>query len=47
LDRPQRQAELARLTGGSRVTEALLQSAGELLDEAEAYRASLPGTASS
>jgi DNA repair protein RecN (Recombination protein N) len=47
LDRSQRQAELARLTGGSRVTEALLQSAGELLDEAEAYRASLPGTASS
>ena len=34
-------AELARLTGGSRVTDALLQSAGELLDEAEAYRGKL------
>ena len=41
LDREQRKAELARLTGGSHVTEALLQSAGELLDEAEAYRRSL------
>lgn len=41
LDRVQRQAELARLTGGSRVTEALLESAGELLDEAEVYRQSL------
>ena len=34
-------AELARLTGGSKVTDALLQSAGELLDEAEAYRRTL------
>lgn len=41
LDRAQRMAELARLTGGSRVTDALLQSAGELLDEAEAYRGKL------
>lgn len=41
LDREQRKAELARLTGGSRVTDALLQSAGELLDEAEAYRRKL------
>lgn len=41
LDRKQRMAELARLTGGSKVTDALLQSAGELLDEAEAYRRKL------
>lgn len=41
LDREQRKAELARLTGGSKVTDALLQSAGELLDEAEAYRRKL------
>ena len=41
LDREQRKAELARITGGSKVTEALLQSAGELLDEAERYRKSL------
>ncbi|BAK99555.1 DNA repair protein RecN [Oscillibacter valericigenes Sjm18-20] len=41
LDREQRKAELARLTGGSKVTDTLLQSAGELLDEAEAYRRKL------
>ena len=41
LDREQRQAELARITGGSHVTEALLESAGELLDQAEAYRETL------
>ena len=41
LDRPARMAELARITGGSSVTEALLASAGELLDAAETYRASL------
>ena len=38
MDREQRKAELARITGGSRVTEALLESAGELLDAAEEYR---------
>jgi len=38
LDRERRKAELARITGGSKVTEALLESAGELLDEAERYR---------
>ena len=38
LDRDRRKAELARITGGAKVTEALLESAGELLDEAEAYR---------
>ena len=41
LDRARRKAELARITGGSKVTEALLKSAGELLDAAEAYRAAL------
>ena len=41
LDREQRKAELARITGGSQVTEALLESAGELLDGAEAYRKAL------
>ncbi|MBE6962983.1 MAG: DNA repair protein RecN [Ruminococcaceae bacterium] len=38
LDREQRKAELARITGGSKVTDALLESAGELLDEAERFR---------
>ncbi|MEA4993434.1 MAG: DNA repair protein RecN [Oscillibacter sp.] len=38
LDRRRRMEELARITGGSKVTDALLQSAGELLDGAEAYR---------
>ena len=41
LDREQRKAELARITGGSKVTDALLESAGELLDEVEAYRKSI------
>ncbi len=41
LDRAQRQQELSRITGGSHVTQALLQSAGELLDGAESYRRSL------
>ena len=41
LDRERRKAELARITGGSRVTEALLASAGELLDQAERYRSEL------
>ena len=41
LDRERRKAELARITGGSKVTDALLESAGELLDEAEQYRAGL------
>ncbi len=38
LDREARKAELARITGGSKVTDALLQSAGELLDGADAYK---------
>ena len=41
LDRQQRAQELARLTGGAHVTEALLRSAEELLDEAGAYRKKL------
>ena len=41
LDREARKAELARITGGSQITEALLRSAGELLDNAEAYRKTL------
>ena len=41
LDREQRKAELARITGGTQVTPALLESAGELLDAAEAYRKGL------
>ena len=41
LDREQRMAELARITGGNKVTDALLKSAGELLDEAERYRSGI------
>lgn len=41
LDRERRKEELARITGGSKVTDALLESAGELLDGAEAYRKTL------
>ena len=41
LDRQQRKEELARLTGGSHVTETLLQSAEELLLEAEMFRKTL------
>ncbi|MBQ6116040.1 MAG: DNA repair protein RecN [Oscillospiraceae bacterium] len=41
LDRSQRRAELARLTGGSHVTETMLSGAEELLSQAEAYRSKL------
>ena len=41
LDREQRKQELARLTGGSHVTDTLLQSAEELLSEAETFRKTL------
>ncbi len=41
LDRPRRQAELARLTSGDHVGQAALEGAGELLDGAEAYKKSL------
>lgn len=38
LDREQRKEELARLTGGTAVTQIQLESAGQLLDEALEYR---------
>jgi len=38
LDRPRRQAELARLTSGEHITQAALDSAGELLDGAERFK---------
>ncbi|MBQ9166310.1 MAG: DNA repair protein RecN, partial [Oscillospiraceae bacterium] len=38
LDRQRRMEELARLSGGEKVTEALLRSAGEMLDQAEAWK---------
>jgi DNA repair protein RecN (Recombination protein N) len=41
LDRTQRRQELARLTGGSHVTETMLSGAEELLRQAEEYRSSL------
>lgn len=41
LDHEQRKGELARLTGGSHVSETLLQSAEELLCEAEMFRKTL------
>ncbi len=41
LDRARRQAELARLTSGERITQAALDSAGELLDGAGAYKKTL------
>ena len=41
LDRARRKAELARLTSGDHVTQAALDSAGELLDGAEAYKKTL------
>lgn len=41
MDREQRKAELARITGGSHVTDTLLKSAEELLDSAEEYKKKL------
>lgn len=41
LDRPRRQAELARLTAGDRITRSALDSAGELLDAAAGYKKTL------
>ncbi|WP_409968455.1 DNA repair protein RecN [Bengtsoniella intestinalis] len=43
LDRSKRMAELARISGGDVISEALLQSAGELLDSATTYRNGLEG----
>lgn len=41
LDREQRRRELARLTGGSHVSQTMLDGAEELLVQAEAFRAEL------
>ena len=41
LDRERRKQELARLTGGEHLTEAMLAGAGELLDAAETYKKSI------
>ena len=41
LDREQRRQELARLTGGSHVSQTMLDGAEELLVEAERFRAAL------
>ena len=41
LDREGRCEELARITGGGVITDALLESVGEMLDQAEKFRASL------
>ena len=41
LDREQRKQELARLTGGAKVTKAMLAGAEELIDAAEEYRKGL------
>ena len=38
LTRQRRMEELARLTGGAVISEAILESAGQLLDEAEEYK---------
>ena len=41
LDRQRRREELARLTGGANITEAMLAGAEELIAAAESYRASI------
>ncbi len=41
LDRSRRRQELARLTGGARITEAMLAGAEELISAAETYRLGL------
>ena len=41
LDREQRRGELARLTGGERITNAMLAGAEELLAGAEEYKEKL------
>ena len=41
LDREQRRRELARLTGGSHVSQTMLDGAEELLVQAEKFRAEL------
>ncbi len=41
LDSGGRAAEIARLTGGSEITDTTLQNAGELIGQADAYKAGL------
>ncbi len=41
LEREQRRQELARLTGGSHVSQTMLDGAEELLEQAEAFKAAL------
>ena len=41
LDRAQRQQELARLTGGTSISATMLESAGELLDQADKFKKTL------
>ena len=40
LEREGRMRELARITGGERITDALLSGAAELLDQAEEFKQS-------
>lgn len=42
LDRAQRQQELARLTGGASISATMLESAGELLDQADKFKKPWP-----
>lgn len=44
LDRAQRQHELARLTGGASISATMLESAGELLDQADKFKKTLAWT---
>ena len=46
LEREDRKQELARLIGGTKVTQALLESAEELLNQAEGFKAGLKGDVS-
>ena len=41
MDRAQRQQELARLTGGASISATMLESAGELLDQADKFKKTL------
>ena len=41
LDRQGRKEELARLTGGSHLSQTILEGAEELLQEAEGYKAEM------
>lgn len=41
LSRAQRRKELARITGGAQITDALLRSAEEMLEDADRFRSRL------